>query len=276
MAKNKGRSNSFYQVSAVLFAVGVLAVIGIANSAKSGTYSYSSSAAEYSPKINPKDFTTNITNKFFSLPPGKTMVYELETADGLERIEITITGSKKKVMGVNTLVYRDKVWMDDGERDGKWTKEELVEDTKDYLAQNIKTGDVWYFGEDVKNYENGQYLDSDGAWIADPEEGVYPGIWIKGKHKVGDRYLQEFSPDVAEDTRDVKAVNLTVKTGMGTFKGCVKMFDWTPLDPTSLEHKYYCPEVGALVKSEHLDEEGNVIDTTELVKVTNKRDMDEK
>jgi len=40
-------------------------------------------------------------------------------------------------MGVTTLVYRDLVWLDG----------DLIEDTRDYLAQD-KDGDVWYFGEE--------------------------------------------------------------------------------------------------------------------------------
>ena len=42
---------------------------------------------EYSPKISPSDFTSNVTNKYFALTPGKKMVYESETEEGKERIE---------------------------------------------------------------------------------------------------------------------------------------------------------------------------------------------
>src|SRR5262245_19303768 len=83
-------------------------------------------ADDYDPRINPANFTTSITNSYFSLPIGKKMVFESRTAKGLERTEIEITGETREVMGVETLVYWDRNW-----RNGT-----LVEETKDYLAQD--------------------------------------------------------------------------------------------------------------------------------------------
>ena len=85
----------------------------------------STSAEEaYNPNINPAEFTSEITNPYLTLPVGKVLVYEAETEEGVERIEITIPGEKVTVMGVETLVYWDRVWIDG----------ELVEDTRDWLA----------------------------------------------------------------------------------------------------------------------------------------------
>ena len=219
--------------------------------------------------INPKDFSADITkNKYFNLPVGKKMVYELDTPDGREKIEITIEKNTKMVAGVKARVYRDKVYLDG----------QLVEDTRDYLAQH-KNGDVWYFGEDVKNYENGKFVDNEGSWLAG-KDCAKPGIWIKANPKVGDSYLQEYLKGVAEDTSDIVSVNETVTIKMGKFTDCVKTFDWTPLEDTSLEYKYYCPKAGGLVASEHLEEgsdgELEAVDRTELVSVQNgKSDDDE-
>lgn len=219
--------------------------------------------------INPKDFSADITkNKYFNLPVGKKMVYELNTPEGLEKIEITIEKRTKMVAGVKTRVYRDKVYLDG----------QLIEDTRDYLAQH-RNGDVWYFGEDVKNYENGKFVDNEGSWLAG-KDCAKPGIWIKADPKVGDSYLQEYLKGVAEDTSDIVSVNETVKIKIGTFTNCVKTFDWTPLDDTSLEYKYYCPKVGGLVASEHLEENSDgeleAVDRTELVNVkTSSKDTDD-
>ncbi|GEM_PF-1136775 len=194
----------------------------------------------YNPHINPSDFTTEITNKYFSLPVGKKMIYEAQTNDGLEKIEIQIFNKTKTIMGVTTLLYGDKVWLNG----------QLHEDTKDWLAQD-NNGNVWYFGEEVNNYEGGKLKDHAGSWIAG-ENGALPGIWIKANQKLGDSYRQEYYKGKAEDMRDVISINETVKTKRVTYTGCVKVYDWTPLDPKSKEHKYYCPEVGALVLNEHL------------------------
>ena len=111
--------------------------------------------AEYNPVINPSDFISKVDNKYFVLEPGTKFTYENKTDEGLERIEVTVTNEVKKVMGVTVTVVRDKVWLNN----------ELVEDTKDWYAQD-KEGNVWYFGEDVDNYESGKLKDHKGAWEA--------------------------------------------------------------------------------------------------------------
>lgn len=276
MAKNRSNSSKIASRSiSSVTQIGLMAVIAVAAvlitsqlTQSNNSLTNQTSAKEYKPRIRPSDFTTNITNNYFSLPPGKIMVYELETDEGLERIQIEILNKKKKLMGVNTLTYWDRVWLDTN-GDKKFSKKELIEETYDYLAQD-KKGNVWYFGEEVDNYVDGQLVDHDGSWLSGVEN-AQPGIWIKGNHKVGDSYLQEYFEGEAEDTRDVVATNVTVTTKMGRYNNCVQFYDWTPLDPESREYKFYCPQVAALVMSQHLDEQKNVVDTTELVKISQKQ-----
>ncbi len=207
----------------------------------------------YNPVINPAEFTTIITNKYFALPVGKKLAFDAESDKGQEKIQIEITGETKMIEGVTTLVYTDTVYLNG----------QIHEITRDYLAQNIKTGDVWYFGEEVDNYENGKIKDHAGTFIHG-KDGAKAGIWMKAEQRVGDSYRQEYYKGEAEDMRDTVEVGITVKTKLGTFNDCVKVYDWTPLDAKSREHKYYCPSVGALVLNEHL-ETGK---RSELTKVT--------
>lgn len=212
----------------------------------------SQTTQEYNPQINPADFSTKITNKYFSLPVGKKMIYEGETAEGLERTEIEIEAGTKEIIGVTTIIMRDKVYLNN----------ELIEDTKDYLAQD-KDGNVWYFGEEVDNFERGKLKDHAGAWIAG-EDGALPGIWIKANSVVGDSYRQEYYKGEAEDMTNVVAVNETVTTKLATYKDCIKMYDWTPLDAKSRGYKYYCLEVAAVAAEENLE----TGERAELVKIT--------
>src|SRR5215212_417790 len=99
----------------------------------------------YSPNMDPANFTTTIDNKFFPLKPGTTLVYEGQTKEGTERTEFTVTHDTRQVMGVECVVVRDKVFLNGG----------LIEDTFDWYAQD-KTGNVWYFGESTKEYQNGK------------------------------------------------------------------------------------------------------------------------
>ena len=190
---------------------------------------------EYNPEINPEDFTTNITNPYFSLPVGKKWVYEAETPDGLERIEILIPGWTRNVAGVETLVFWDRVYLDD----------ELIEDTRDYLAQHKETGDVWYFGEYVDNYENGEIVDHDGAWLTG-EDNAKPGIWVLANPQVGDRFRNEYRKGEAEDESEVLSISETVMGPYGTFTDCIKHLDGSPLFEAKA-HTYYCKDVANTV-----------------------------
>lgn len=193
------------------------------------------SPENYNPQINPADFTTNITNPYFSLPIGRKMVYEAKTKDGTERIEILVPGWTRKVAGVETLVHWDRVYLND----------ELIEDTRDYLVQNKKTGDVWYFGEHVDNYENGKLKDHHGAWLTDVN-GAKPGIFMLANPQVGDEYRNEYYKGEAEDIAKILAVNETVSAPNGTYNNCIKTLDWSPLFKAK-GNKYYCKEIGGSV-----------------------------
>ena len=58
---------------------------------------------------------------------------------------MTVTHSTKRIMGVKCMVVKDRVFAQ-----GK-----LGEKTFDYYAQD-KKGNIWYFGEDSKEYKNGK------------------------------------------------------------------------------------------------------------------------
>jgi hypothetical protein len=192
------------------------------------------SAEAYNPEIKPEEFSRVITaNPYFTLAVGRKFVLEAETEDGIERTEIMIPGWTKTVMGVETLVYWDRVYLDGA----------LIEDTRDYLAQHAN-GDVWYFGENVDNYEDGKLADHAGAWLAGVD-GAKPGIWLKANAKVGDKYRQEHYAGKAEDAADVVGVAEKVETPLGAFDDCIKTFEWSPLFP-STAHKFYCPETGTV------------------------------
>ena len=211
----------------------------------------------YDPQVDSEDFTIKIDNPYFSLPVGKKMVYEAQTGDGLERIEILVPGWTKEIMGVKTLVFWDRVYLDG----------ELIEDTRDYLAQHKETGDVWYFGEHVDNYEGGKLIDHHGAWFAGVDDAK-PGIWVLANPKVGDYFLNEYLIGEAEDESLVVGVGETVTTPYGTFTDCVKYLDGSPLFPEKA-YTYHCKDkkVRNTVAEIELDENMDVDQEVELVSV---------
>jgi hypothetical protein len=222
--------------------LGILVLVLVAGGAALFYYSnLQSRASEYNPQVNPAEFTTEITNKYFALPVGKKMTFETVGGVGAgERAEIEILPETRVIEGVETVIYLDR----------EYKNGQLVEETRDYLAQH-KNGDVWYFGEDVKNFWNGMLWDRAGSFIHG-QDGAKAGIWMKADQRAGETYRQEFYPGHAEDMRDTVATGQTVTTKMGTYTDCAKVDDWTPLESNSREHKYYCPQVGALVLVEEV------------------------
>ena len=75
-----------------------------------------------SPDADPANFVDKVDNKYFPLEPGTTFIYKGKDAEGFERIEVSVTNDTKRVIGVEWVVLRDRVWID-----GK-----LVEDTFDH------------------------------------------------------------------------------------------------------------------------------------------------
>ncbi len=193
-------------------------------------------AGDYNPVIDSVNFVSTIDNPYFTLTPGKVWVYQGKTGDGkTERVEIEVTPDTKTILGVATTVVREREWVDD----------ELVEDTFDWFAQD-KEGNVWYFGEDSKEIENGAVVSTNGSWEAGVN-GAQPGIIMEGNPQVGDAYRQEFLKGEAEDMGQVLGLSDSVSIALGNYQNCLKIKDWTPLEPNVAEHKFYSKEIGNLI-----------------------------
>jgi len=182
-------------------------------------------------------FVRTIDNRFLPLEPGTTFIYR-EKADGeTERDVVAVTDQTKTILGVKTVVVRDTATDAQGG---------LVEDTLDWYAQD-KAGNVWYFGEDTKEYKNGHVVSTEGSWQAGVK-GAKPGIVMEAHPRPGDTYLQECAPGVAEDTATVLQLGQSVTVPFGTFHNVLVTEDYTPLD-SPVEHKQYAPCIG-LVRAE--------------------------
>ena len=199
----------------------------------SATHTTTTPAAAYNPKVVPADFTTNVTNRYWPLKAGTKWVYT-GTKDGApERVEVTVTNKKKTVMGIPTVVVSDVVT-------SNYT---LTEKTTDWYAQNKKTGDIWYFGEDTKEYKNGVVTSTQGTWEAGVD-GAKPGVTVQGSPRAGGFYRQEYRPGVAEDMARVLSTNAKQTVPAGSFAGVVETFDRDPLNPDKKEHKWYAAGTG--------------------------------
>jgi hypothetical protein len=196
-------------------------------------------AADYAPEIDPSNFVERIDNRYLPFTPGTTSVYEGETEDGTERIEVYVTDKTREVLGVKCTVVRDKAFLEG----------ELIEDTFDWYAQD-KDGNVWYFGEDTREYENGKVVSTKGSWEAGVD-GAKPGIMMEADPRVGGSYRQEYYEGEAEDVAEVlslaaSGLNDSVSVPYGSFDDVLMTKEWNPLEPGVLEYKYYAPGTGLI------------------------------
>jgi hypothetical protein len=185
-----------------------------------------------SPEFDPGDFVRVIDNPFFPLRPGTRFVYAgSEDGEPLKDL-FDVTHDVKNVLGVEATVVLDRLF----------NRGALVEKTFDYFAQDRK-GNVWYLGEDTKEFENGQVVSTAGTWLAG-RNGARPGIAMPAHPKVGQTVQQEFAAGVAEDMSTFLERGTTVSAPLGTFHGCLKTSDFTPLEPGAKEVKFYCRGIG--------------------------------
>lgn len=195
-----------------------------------------------------------VANPFLPLIPGKTLEYESETDEGTEATLVEVTSDTRVILGITATVVHDRVFLED----------ELIEDTFDWFAQDAE-GNVWYLGEETCEYEEGECVSTEGSWEAGVD-GAEPGIvmWADPGAHVGKTYRQEFYEGEAEDMAKVLRLNVPVEVPYGSFTGCLQTMDWTPLDPGTREHKYYCPGVGLVLEVAPSDGRSRV----ELIEVT--------
>ncbi|MCC7078490.1 MAG: hypothetical protein IT198_15310 [Acidimicrobiia bacterium] len=238
-------------IAAVLVALSIgstgLAACGGGDSASDTTASVATVApvvdpgdnGNYDPKIDPADFVERIDNPYILMTPGARWVYEGGGDGEKEVVEVVVTPERREVMGVSTVVVRDTVKIDG----------EVVEDTYDWFAQD-RAGNVWYFGEDSNDYDNGKLVSTAGSWEAGVD-GALPGIVMPATPEVGAVYRQEFHRGEAEDMFEIVRIDAEVSVPFGTFGGVVQTRDWTPLEPDVVEEKYYAAGVGKILE-EHV------------------------
>src|SRR6266850_4696432 len=156
--------------------------------------------SRYDPEFDAGAFDSNVanpthSNRFFPLTIG----YRWEYRGGTEVDTIEVLNQTKLIDEVTCIVVRDLVT-----RSGR-----LAEATDDWFAQ-AKDGNVWYCGEEVKDYETfsgdrpraPELVSIDGSFKAG-RNGDKPGIIFLANPRRGDVYLEEFSLGNAEDVTEI-------------------------------------------------------------------------
>jgi hypothetical protein len=187
-------------------------------------------------EVDKSELSARGMSKYMILQPGRRAEYEGKDA----KLVITVLPETRTVDGVETAVVE--------ERESEGGK--LKEVSRNFFAINRKTGDVYYFGEDVDVYDKeGKIIGHPGAWISG-QKGARFGLLLPSQPKLGQRYYAEVAPDVAMDRCEVKDTNARVATPLlGTFNNCLKIDETTPIEK-GISHKVYAPNVGLIQDDE--------------------------
>jgi hypothetical protein len=182
-----------------------------------------------------RDFSPRIDNPWLPFRVGSSWLYR-DRLTG-ERTAVRVTNETKRIAnGVTARVVRDTV-----RRRGR-----LVEDTFDWYAQD-RRGNVWYMGEDTKEYAHGRVVTTEGSWEAGVD-GARAGIAMPAHPRGGRRYRQEYYAGHAEDMARILSLDDRAGVPAGRFEPALLTKEWTRLEPDVLEYKLYARGVGVVLE----------------------------
>ena len=213
----------------------------------------------YDPDIDPDKFDNDFSkltrpNPYFPLTIGNRWEYRSEN----EVNTVEVLNRTKLIEEVTAIVVDDRVFKDGA----------LAEATDDWFAQ-AKNGDVWYLGEEVKDYEvfDGdmpklpELVKIDGSFKSG-RNGDKGGLFFLAAPRVGRTYLEEFSLGNAEDVTQI--LSTTYKFGSNAeldqlvpqalaerlcaAGDCIVTRNYSLLEPGISARKYYARGIGLFLE----------------------------
>jgi len=156
---------------------------------------------------------TNVTNPLFPISKLESVVLNGKVDGKAFRTETTLL-PETRVMEwsdgqcVKTLVSQYVAYLD-----GR-----IQEVALDFYAQ-ADDGSVWYFGEDVYNYEKGVVADTGGTWLAGKEGPA--AMIMPADPKVGQVHRPENIPGLVWEEVAIKTTGKRVKGPRGSVNGAM-------------------------------------------------------
>jgi len=202
-------------------------------------------------------------NEFFPFEPGGYKLYRGKS-----------NGEKTAVVDVFSTETRDFDW-GGGTVETRLLQEVefeggvLSEISNNWFAQ-ADDGSVYYFGETVDIYEDGEVVSHEGSWLVggptepgDPKEtaeATDPGLIMPASPAEGDSFKPEDLPPIVDETVEVLALDATVKVEAGKFTDVMKVEETSSLSEGS-ETKWHAKGVG-VIKTKEPGESLKLIATT--------------
>jgi hypothetical protein len=160
--------------------------------------------------LDPAQFTTRIDHPFWPMTPGSRWVYrETDGHGGERRVEVTVTGRTKRVLGIEARVVRDVV-VEGGQ---------VRAATDDWFAQD-RQGNLWQLGE--------------------VEHGARPTLVLPADPGPGTIYRQYHA------ATQVLSSARKASVPYGFFDHLIITRESTDLEP-AVEHEFYARGVGPVL-----------------------------
>src|SRR5262245_8475243 len=189
---------------------------------------------------------TEVTNPLFPISELHSVILNGHVEGKPFRTETTLLPGTRTIewtdgQYVETLVSQYAAYLD-----GR-----IEEVALDHYAQ-ADDGSVWYFGEDVFNYdEEGRIADTSGTWLAGKEGPA--AMIMPGDPEVGDVNRPENIPGLVFEEVAVKAVGKTVDGPLGPVEGA--MVGNELHDDGTHSDKVFAPAYGEFFSAEQGDVE---------------------
>jgi hypothetical protein len=177
-----------------------------------------------------------IMNPFVPLASLKQDILENKS----ERVERTVMPAVHKTFELDGQTV-EALAVEDREYDAAGN---LTEATMDYFAQD-DAGNVYYLGEDVNTYKNGNISGHGGGWLLGKETKI-PGLLMPAHPQVGDKFSSENVPGITREDDEVVSVSETMTVPAGSFHDCLKIKENASDGAT--EYKLYAPGVGVIAE----------------------------
>ncbi len=163
---------------------------------------------------------------------GEVITVLTRVLDRTRRVTIqTAVGPKI----VDTRVLEEREWIDG----------ELAQVSRSFLARDRRTDDIFFFGEQVEVYENGEIVSDEGSWRAGLHK-ARAGILMPGSFLLGARYYQSLALPVTADRAEHYAMGVSKEVPAGVFEDCIVVDESSGIEPDEKVYKVYAPGVGLI------------------------------
>jgi hypothetical protein len=181
-------------------------------------------------------FSPRITHPYLPLSTVRTAEFHSKS----DKVLFEVQPETRQVAGVECLVLAEKEY-EDGE---------LAEISFNYFAQD-EEGNVYYFGEDVDDYEDGQVVSHGGAWLVG-RNAKEPCLFMPARPRVGFLYKPENSPPAAEEWAEIAAIDAVLEVPAGSYADVLVVKETDHADRWQ-ERKYYARGVGLISENGKLN-----------------------